>query len=269
MVTSLVFIAAFASSPAAAAPSADVKAIVARVYAAGTHPKSHESITMELIRENGDARLRQVALTSMAKAGSTDRKRLMVFTSPADIRGTSIFIDENSAAGDGIWIYLPALHKKRRLPSGGKQESFVGSDFNYGDIISPHVSDYQHKLTGEQKCPEDPSHDCYVIEHTPSSSEVVKERGVSFYKDWVRKDALVWVRAEMKDADGKDWKVARAMDIRKTTDSANPWQAMRMDMENLQTHHRSRLVWNSVDVDSAVAPDSMNPDALERAAEVR
>jgi hypothetical protein len=245
------------------------KEIMDRVYAAGIHPKSHEAITMELIRENGDTRSRKVTLTSLAKAGTRDRKRLMVFTTPADIRGTAIFIDEDAAAGDNIWIYLPALHKKRRLPSGGKQEAFVGSDFNYGDIISPRVSDYQHRIVGEEKCPGDAEHTCYVFEHVPASPEVIKERGVGFYKDWIRKDALVWVRAEIKDADGNPWKIAQAKDVRKSGDARNPWQAMWMEIENLQSHHRSRLVWERVDVDTAVPPDSMSSDQLERAAEIR
>ena len=32
-----------------------------------------------------------------------------------------------------MWIYLPALKKSRRLVANNKKDSFVGSDFSYGD----------------------------------------------------------------------------------------------------------------------------------------
>jgi predicted RND superfamily exporter protein len=247
----------------AGAPTADE--IMAKVYAQGSYERSSEELTMELVREDGEKTVRKFHVLSAVKPDGHDRKRLMVFRTPADVKGTAVLIDEDSAKGDAVWVYLPALRKKRRLPGSGKQETFVGSDFTYGNLITPRLAEFKHKILSEGACPGDAAHSCWELEHLPASPAVRDERGISYYKDWVRKDCFVPVRMEVKDTDGQPWKLAVATDVKLIDPKRSLWQPMNVDMENVQTHHRTRLLWESLDVTAPVPSAKLSASHLDEA----
>ena len=60
----------------------------------------------------------------------------MFFLSPADVKDTGFLTYDYDEEGrdDDQWLYLPALKKTKRIASGDKSGSFMGSDFTYADM---------------------------------------------------------------------------------------------------------------------------------------
>ena len=105
-----------------------------------------------------------------------------------------------------MWIYLPALKKSRRLVANNKKDSFVGSDFSYGDISLPKVIKYRHTLTRTEAMD---GVDCYVIESVPGDDAVKANSGYSKKITWVRPDNFVETKVEYYDLAGRLLKTQR------------------------------------------------------------
>src|SRR3569833_1970968 len=90
--------------------------------------------TMVLINDKGQTRERKSTTWSVLQPNGIDSTLLARFTTPADIQGTAFLQVEHIDGDDDEWIFLPALGKSRRLVANNKKDSFVGSDFSYGDL---------------------------------------------------------------------------------------------------------------------------------------
>ena len=132
--------------------------------------------TFRLINAAGQQRTRETEGDTKLIAGTTDNRRYVNFLTPADVHGTKTLLIEHSAADDDMWIYLPAMKKVRRLVSSNKKDSFVGTDFSYGDVIGHRVEDWNHKLLRQERVD---GRDCYVVESTPKRAEVADNTGYS------------------------------------------------------------------------------------------
>jgi hypothetical protein len=79
----------------------------------------------------------QQRVFSMLRRDIEDRggqQYLVVFSRPADVRGTVLLVHKHKDRDDDRWLYLPALDLDKRIAAGDKRTSFVGSDFFYEDI---------------------------------------------------------------------------------------------------------------------------------------
>src|SRR5579859_3717581 len=144
--------------------------------------------TFRLINAAGQQRVRETDGQTKLIPGTTDNRRLVNFLSPADVRGTKTLLIEHSVADDDIWIYLPAMKKVRRLVASNKKDSFVGTDFSYGDVIGHKIDDWNHKLVGEEKLGE---FDCWVVESTPKTAQIADTSGYSKRVSWIDKRSYV------------------------------------------------------------------------------
>ena len=75
-------------------------------------------------------------------------RRLIRFTYPNDIRGTSFLVWEHPSAEDERFLFLPALGRVRRIAGSETQDSFVGSDFTYEDIGGRELDEYTYGFSG-------------------------------------------------------------------------------------------------------------------------
>jgi len=226
--------------------------------------QSRVTATMELISSKGEKRVRQQRGVSKLKPNGLDSRGLTVFDLPNDIKNTAVLIDEDQADGDKVWIYLPALKKNRRLPGSGKTENFVGSDFTYGDIIVPKVAEYKHTLSGQEPCPDDSKIKCYVVDSVPASSDILETRGVSAKRQWVRADNYMVVRYETKDRAGRPWKSFLGKNPKLVDPKEGKYLLFDVEITDIQSKHRTRLILNKVDVVSPVSDDLLTTMQLER-----
>lgn len=216
--------------------------------------------TFTLTDKTGAERVRKTSTLTKLQPNGDDNMRLVRFLSPADVKGTSTLLIEHASADDDMWIYLPALKKVRRLAASNKKDSFVGTDFSYGDAIGHKVDDWTHKVLREEALDGVP---CVVIESTPKSPSVAADTGYSKRLSWVRADNFVSPRVEIWDTDGKPLKRIVASDIR-PVGSNGRWQPMRTEAENLQTGHRTVIQLDGYKAEQNVDAENFTPRSLDR-----
>ncbi|MBI3625094.1 MAG: outer membrane lipoprotein-sorting protein [Candidatus Rokubacteria bacterium] len=217
--------------------------------------------TLTLINKNGQERVRTVFGTTKLQPNGTDNMRMTRFLSPPDIKGTVTLLIEHSDRDDDIWIYLPALKKVRRLVASNKKDSFVGTDFSYGDVIGHKVEEWQHRLLREELLDGQP---CYVIESLPRTDAVKSNSGYSKRQSWIRKDNDVTVKAEFWDLAGQPLKTLTAADVQLVDPARRKWQPMRLEMSHLQTGHRTIIQFENFKANQQIKDDFFTTRYMER-----
>lgn len=232
-----------------------------REYFVSRVKDSRSEATMTLINAAGQQRVRRlVSLTKLQEDGAS-QMRVARFLYPPDVKGTATLMIEHSDRDDDMWVYLPAMGKVRRLVSNNKSDSYVGTDFSYGDIIGHKVENYMHRLIGSETIE---GIECFMVESVPSSDKVREESGYSKRVSWVRKDNFVSMKTEGYDLQGKLLKRLVATDIQLVDPALGRWQPMRMEMINLQTGHRTVLSYENFKANLGVQSAVFTTRYLER-----
>jgi uncharacterized protein len=215
----------------------------------------------EFILENkdGNKRTRQANMFSKLQPNGKDTMRLVKFDAPADIKGTSTLLVERSGKEDDMWVYLPAMKKVRRLVASNKRDSFIGTDFSYGDVMGYKVSDWNHKLVGEQ-ARDGIAH--YVVESVPVNDTVKNDSGYSKRTTWIRKDNLATTFVETFDIGGQPYKRFTFSDIKAVDASKSKWQPMKAIGSNLQSGHTTTIVFGSFTVGDKLNDDLFSANLL-------
>src|SRR6185295_9972515 len=118
-----------------AAPSA--REIMDKVALTRKLDGSEAVVKMTIVGDKGQTRERKITMATKLYDGGKTEKRIYRFLSPADVAGTGVLVFDYEAQADDVWIYLPALRKTRRIVSSQKAQSFLGSEFSYGDLNVP------------------------------------------------------------------------------------------------------------------------------------
>ena len=255
----LVFLLLVAPIKAVAAAAPSAIDIMTRNFVAMKAEDSSTGATFRLIDAQGDVRIRQSTGVTKLSPGTTDNRRLVTFTWPADIHGTQTLLIEHSNADDDMWIYLPAMKKVRRLVASNKRDSFVGTDFSYGDVIGHKVGDWNHKFVREEKIG---GMQCWVIESTPRSPEVEDISGYSKRISWIDERSYIALKTEIYDAQGALMKRITYEDVREVDPVHEKWQPMRMVAENVQTHHTTIIELTNFKANVGVSDEVFTPASL-------
>jgi hypothetical protein len=229
-------------------------------YAAKVQYLLNES-TMTLTNDKGQQRVRKMRSASVLQPNGIDTKLLIRFLFPGDVQGTVYLQIQHYESDDDMWIYLPALKKVRRLVANNKKDSFVGSDFSYGDILLPVVDTYRHQLLRSEMVD---GEDCYVIESTPATDQIKKDYGYSKWNAWVRKTNFMEKKAEYYDGSGRLLKTQLIPVVKEVDPKAHKWWALRREVVNHQTGHRTELVFDLLDAGQPVPDDFFTTRYLER-----
>jgi len=169
---------------------------------ANSSTSAHSVMTMELIDSKGDVRSRVIEQWSQEYDQEAELNRsIMVFHTPASVKGTRFLQVANNDRDDDQWIYMPALGRVRRIASGESGGSFMGSDVSYEDMQSRDLDDYTFiYLKSEEKL----GMSCWVVESIPKPSA---DSDYSRTIVWVHQEKLVIVATEMYDQDDKLYKI--------------------------------------------------------------
>jgi outer membrane lipoprotein-sorting protein len=210
-------------------------------------------LTMTLINKNGRQRVREVE--SFSRDFGKDKKSVMVFEKPTDVKGTAFLSWEydDPAREDDKWLYMPAMKKVRRISGSSKNEYFMGSDFTYDDMGDRNVEEDTHTLLGEETVD---GHACWKIESIPVDPEDMYTRKVL----WVCKAADMVIKAEYYDKDGL-LKVYRGLDFRLRDGF---WTLFRSEMDNVSRNHKTVMVIDSVRYDSGISDDLFRVSTIQR-----
>lgn len=220
-----------------------------------------EAVMKMTIEDKGQTRERKLTMATKLYDGGKTEKRIFRFASPADVKGTGVLVFDYDTKSDDVWIFIPSLRKTRRIVSSQRSQSFMGSEFSYGDLNIPTLDEFDYTLVKEESAN---GEDCYVIDATPKDKATAESEGYSKKTAWVSKKKFAIVKAVYYDLSGKVLKELNSTDIKLIDPKNNRYRAMRMEMTNKQNGRKS--VFESEKI--ALAPDTKDefftPRYLER-----
>ena len=243
------------------APELSAQAIMEKNFFASKIKSMKTDSTMVLINDKGQQRERKNTTLLKLQPNGIDSKLLVKFSMPADIKGTGFLQVEHSDGDDDLWLYLPALKKSRRLVANNKKDSFLGSDFSYGDISLPKVDQYRHTLQASEQID---AHDCYVIESVPANETVKSDSGYSRKITWVRTDNFLEAKVEYYDISGRLLKTQTITKHQLVEPETARWFAQYREMTNHQTGHKTVLNFDKIEAGVAVPDDLFTTRYIER-----
>ena len=220
-----------------------------------------QSVAMELIDRRGKVRQRRIR--SFRKYYGEDKRMVIFFEAPKNIKGTAFLTYDYAGTSreDDQWLYLPALHKVRRISASDRGDYFLGTDFTFEDVKKAgkvEIDDYTFDRAGEEVVD---GRRCHVVDAVPVSEKVAGELGYGRVRLWV--DAQIWMarKTEMWDVRGHSLKTVVTKEIREVQ---GIWTAHRVEATHHKTGHRSLFTVTEVDYQNPISDDVFTELALRR-----
>jgi hypothetical protein len=219
-----------------------------------------QDMEMILIDKRGKERVRKIR--SFAKDKGEDDQSIMFFLSPADVKNTGFltFDYDDPDRDDDQWLYLPALKKTKRIASGDKSGSFMGSDFTYSDMSTLILDRYQFTLMKETDIDGVP---VWQIEAIPNE-KAIDETGYTKSISFVRQDNHVVVRAVSWVKKGNKLKY---MEVKKLEQIDGIWTPTELTMTTKKgkaTLHKTVLRISNVRYGQDLDPGMFSVRRLEK-----
>jgi outer membrane lipoprotein-sorting protein len=149
----------------------DIAAIVKQsekaAYYAGDDGRS--DARMMIVDKQGRKQMRQFTILRRDIADNGDQQMMVFFSRPSDVKDTVFRVEKRAdlSTEDDRWLYLPALDLVKRISSGDKRTSFVGSHFFYEDVSGRAVSEDSFEMKSQND-------EQYVLVAKPKSADTVE-----------------------------------------------------------------------------------------------
>jgi uncharacterized protein len=222
-------------------------------------PAYEESDVAALRAEGRRGIVRKRAVRSIQYAEDGHDKLHVVFSEPAEDRGTALLVwRQPSSSQDDQWLYLSALKRVRRLPASSTQ-TFAGSDLSYEDmrnLTSEPLERFDYEIVGDETVDGQP---CTLIRATPHSdaTSAYARRDIA-----IAKQSLFPVRTSFRDSKGVELKVLRAVGVREVAPGL--WRPAMIEMRDLRIGESTVVAFVSRDINPEFAPALFTQDHLER-----
>ncbi|MBI4203410.1 MAG: outer membrane lipoprotein-sorting protein [Betaproteobacteria bacterium] len=201
-------------------------------------------VQMKLINPQGKVREREMTMLRINLGAAGDQRYYIYFHGPTDVKGTSLLVWKYPVKEDDRWIFVPTLRLVKRIAADDKRSSFVGSDFTYEDVSGRDLSDETHALVRKESLGGRPT---YVIESKPKAA-VDYARRVS----WI--DAERWLPLKEEYFDVRN-EALRTFTADKVEQTGKHWTITARTMKNLQSGHRTEVVFREVEYDVGLTQD--------------
>ncbi len=202
---------------------------------------SRVSLTMILQDRKGRTKERKLNISALeAPDDRVGDKSLVVFDSPADLRGTILLSHAKIKEDDDQWLFLPALKRVKRISSSNKTGAFFGSEFSYEDITAQEFGKYSYDFVGEKPCGELM---CFVVERRPDYPNSGYSVLITYYDTGEYRPQLI----DYIDLKGRPFKQLVLSDYQKYEDKF--WRAQTLTMKNMKTGKTSILQYGSYEFD--------------------
>jgi hypothetical protein len=165
--------------------------IMERVDDRNDGDRALQDMNMLLIDKNGSTRTRKLRM--WRRDVGEDVQSILFFLAPADVEDTGFLTHDydDPDRDDDQWLYLPALKKTKRIATGDKSGSFMGSDFSYADMTERNLERYDYKLLKEDV---QGGVKVWHVEGIPNTPDEIEETGYTKAIYVVRQDNDVMVR---------------------------------------------------------------------------
>jgi outer membrane lipoprotein-sorting protein len=165
--------------------------------------------------------------------------------------GSTFLNIEHPKAPDDLWVLLPAIATPRRLVSSNLADSYLGSEFRYGDLVQNDPDEYIVTSRGDATIDDEP---CWIIEAVPREPKLVRDTGLSKQVLWLRKSTLVERRVEQYDRRGALLKI---MEITRvfTDPQGSHYFGSERNIRNAQSGVTSAVVFENILVNRGMPAD--------------
>jgi outer membrane lipoprotein-sorting protein len=173
---------------------------------------------MVISAANGSTTERVIDQYSKDDAQGNERM-MIVFQSPASVRGTRFLTIDRASGDSDRWIFLPSLGKVRRIAASESGSNFMGTDFSYDDMssMSRDVARDTHTLLREETLN---GAACYVVQSVPQDRDFQYSKTIS----WIGKENSVIYQVEMYDRRGTLQKVMESGALKDVQGRLTPTQ---------------------------------------------
>ena len=210
---------------------------------------------MLLRNKRGQESKRELRVKVMEVDGDGDMS-LFVFDEPRDVQGTAFLIHAHKDKGDDQWLYLPALKRVKRISSGNRSGSFMGSEFAYEDMTPPEVEKFRYRHLRDEACGE---LTCTVVERIPTD----ERSGYSRQTVWRDTEELRTWKVEYFDRKDAHLKTLTLDGYERYLDRY--WQAGQMTMVNHLTGKTTVLTWADYNFQTDLDASDFTQAGLRRA----
>jgi hypothetical protein len=183
-------------------------------------------------------------------------RMLTVLLGPESVRGFAILVHERDDGGDDVWMYLPPVRRVRKMVYLGGAQSFLGTDFSYGDFGFFATDDRVLAIGGKAQ----------RGGVAATALQEKSENGGPYSKvvTWVADETRLPIERQYFDAAGELWKTAFFGVVEVI--GGHP-TALRVRMENRQEGGSSEIAMSDVRYDVPLADDLFDATKLAEAAD--
>ncbi len=201
------------------------------------------NVEMILIDKKDNRRVRKMKIYNKDKG--KDTWKLQFFISPADVKNTGFLTYDyyEGERDDDQWLYLPDLHKTKRIASSDKSSAFMGSDFSYADMTQRVLDEWTYKLLKESEVA---GHKVWLIEALPASKAVEARYGFTKSVIFIRQDIFIGVRAVHWLKEGKKVKYQEMLGIKQIDGIWISTEARMKTTKNKVTLHKTEMNWTNI-----------------------
>jgi outer membrane lipoprotein-sorting protein len=217
-------------------------------------------VLMILRDRGGNEKTRELRAQVLEGAEDGD-KNLVVFDSPADVKGTALLTYAHKQGDDDQWLYLPALKRVKRIAASNKSGPFMGSEFSYEDLASEEVEKYTYEWLRDEACPVNDYRElgCFVVERRPTDDD----SGYRRQTVWMDQDEYRVLKIDYYDRKDEFLKTLTLTGYRQHLEQY--WRAHRLTMVNEQSGRRTDLIWREYQFRAGLTDNDFTPRALARA----
>jgi hypothetical protein len=213
-------------------------------------PNLRSEVTLETTIPSGEKiTLTLHAVSKIEPDGINRMLMARVVSGGGSLFGTTFLSVEHLKDPDDLWMYLPALGHPKRITSSNLGDSFIGSEFTFGDLIQPEPDAYvvivrpaAETVGGEP---------CWVVEARPREASLERGTGVSREVRWLGSRDLLERRIEQYDRRGD---LGKVMEVRNWASYGEPprWLAANGEITNVRARSSSQVVFGDVRISPSV-----------------
>ena len=206
-------------------------------------------MTMVLISSKGETR----NSTMLSKSMDSGKLQLIWFLEPHSDRGISFLKIQNNEEKDQLKIWLPAFKRTRRIAANKKDDSFMGSDLSYSDLMIREKNEYDYSLTGHDFFEDD---SCYIIELIPKNTNSIYKK----HNLWLLKKTFQVKKEDSYDLNNILIKTKKYKYIK-----INNFNILEiMEVHNVQKNHKTKLVFTDIIINTGLESSFFHEKNLKR-----
>ncbi|MCC6809516.1 MAG: outer membrane lipoprotein-sorting protein [Deltaproteobacteria bacterium] len=210
-------------------------------------------IVLKVTTKSKEVRLRQMTIKSKKNEGLS--KSVVRFLAPPDVAGAAFLAIENKGRDNDQFLFLPALGKTKRISSSQRSQSFMGTDFSYGDFDGKYLSDANVTKLADETVD---GAACYVLDSVPKEAQA-GEYGKA--KVWIEKSTFMVRKVEFYDKQSSLWKVLRVVKVKNIEGRTVIAESV---MEDVKKGSKTEVQLGKIDFKAKIGDDEFTEKALSR-----